>query len=139
MPHFWDYYFSKGDGTASSSSASSSSTHRNLQDGLFQIATQTCNLLVQVNNTNNISYGGNSMNISCNSIPSPSSINHANNTTDGNLSQEQEQLLVLIPPVNGKGGARFKQTGTIKRPRLSVSITVLANLVKYLKKKMQIK
>lgn len=27
---------------------------RNLQEGLFQIATQTCNILVQVNNTNNI-------------------------------------------------------------------------------------
>lgn len=31
----------------------------NLQDGLFQIASQTCHILVQVNNTHNISYGGN--------------------------------------------------------------------------------
>ncbi|XP_057334123.1 5'-3' exonuclease PLD3-like isoform X1 [Microplitis mediator] len=31
---------------------------RNLQDGLFQIASQACHILVQVNNTHNISYGG---------------------------------------------------------------------------------
>lgn len=103
MPHFWDYF------------ARGSPKHRNLQDGLFQIASQTCNLLVQVNNTNNISYGGNSMNISCNSITSPSTSSPIN----GTLTQEQEQLLVLIPPV-GKG-ARFKHTAAIKKPRLSVS------------------
>ncbi|KAK0181173.1 hypothetical protein PV327_003479 [Microctonus hyperodae] len=32
---------------------------RNLQDGLFQIASQACHILVQVNNTQNVSYGGN--------------------------------------------------------------------------------
>ncbi|OAD52164.1 Phospholipase D3 [Eufriesea mexicana] len=32
---------------------------RNLQDGLFQIASQACHILVQVNNTHNVSYGGN--------------------------------------------------------------------------------
>ncbi|XP_024936685.1 phospholipase D3 isoform X2 [Cephus cinctus] len=31
---------------------------RNLQDGLFQIASQACHILVQVNNTHNVSYGG---------------------------------------------------------------------------------
>ncbi|XP_071861664.1 5'-3' exonuclease PLD3 isoform X2 [Bombus fervidus] len=31
----------------------------NLQDGLFQIASQACHILVQVNNTHNVSYGGN--------------------------------------------------------------------------------
>ncbi|EZA57925.1 Phospholipase D3 [Ooceraea biroi] len=34
-------------------------TGRNLQDGLFQIASQACHILVQVNNTHNVSYGGN--------------------------------------------------------------------------------
>ena len=33
-----------------------------LQEGLFQIASQTCNILVQVNNTN-ISYGNNATNV----------------------------------------------------------------------------
>ncbi|KZC12940.1 Phospholipase D3 [Dufourea novaeangliae] len=33
-------------------------TGRNLQDGLFQIASQACHILVQVNNTHNVSYGG---------------------------------------------------------------------------------
>lgn len=111
MPNFWDYFGRGG---------SSPHKQRNLQDGLFQIASQTCNLLVQVNNTNNISYGGNSMNISCNSVPSPST----STANESNLSQDQEQLLVLIPPV-GKG-ARFKQNGaTIKKPRLSVSFFFL--------------
>ncbi|XP_023247850.1 phospholipase D3-like [Copidosoma floridanum] len=31
---------------------------RNLQDGLLQIASQACHILVQVNNTQNVSYGG---------------------------------------------------------------------------------
>lgn len=117
MPtHFWDYFGSKGP----------SPTHRNLQDGLFQIASQTCNLLVQVNNTNNISYGGHSTNISCNSLlPSSSGIVPTSGDV-ANLSQDQEQLLVLIPPVNGKG-ARFKHTGTIKKPRLSVSFFYCLN------------
>lgn len=33
-------------------------TGHNLQDGLFQIASQACHILVQVNNTHNVSYGG---------------------------------------------------------------------------------
>ncbi|XP_012223859.1 5'-3' exonuclease PLD3-like [Linepithema humile] len=37
---------------------SSEHTGRNLQDGLFQIASQACHILVQVNNTHNVSYGG---------------------------------------------------------------------------------
>ncbi|XP_017799129.1 PREDICTED: phospholipase D3-like [Habropoda laboriosa] len=43
------------------SNRSESSEHagRNLQDGLFQIASQACHILIQVNNTHNVSYGGN--------------------------------------------------------------------------------
>ncbi|EFN65992.1 Phospholipase D3 [Camponotus floridanus] len=40
------------------SGGSSEHTGRNLQDGLFQIASQACHILVQVNNTHNVSYGG---------------------------------------------------------------------------------
>ncbi|XP_011638332.1 phospholipase D3-like isoform X1 [Pogonomyrmex barbatus] len=39
-------------------SGGSEHTGRNLQDGLFQIASQACHILVQVNNTHNVSYGG---------------------------------------------------------------------------------
>ncbi|KAG7201489.1 hypothetical protein KM043_004248 [Ampulex compressa] len=42
-----------------SESANSDHAGRNLQDGLFQIASQACHILVQVNNTHNVSYGGN--------------------------------------------------------------------------------
>ncbi|OXU24625.1 hypothetical protein TSAR_006065 [Trichomalopsis sarcophagae] len=38
--------------------ANTDHTGRNLQDGLFQIASQACHILVQVNNTHNVSYGG---------------------------------------------------------------------------------
>ncbi|XP_008200312.2 5'-3' exonuclease PLD3 isoform X2 [Tribolium castaneum] len=82
MPHFWDY-FSK-----------SPRKQRNLQDGLFQIASQTCNLLVQVNNTNNISYGNGSTNIHLNDISIP--ITRPEIPTPQN-DTDREQLLVLIP------------------------------------------
>nr|XP_034172549.1 5'-3' exonuclease PLD3-like isoform X3 [Osmia lignaria] len=42
----------------STRSESGEHTGRNLQDGLFQIASQACHILVQVNNTHNVSYGG---------------------------------------------------------------------------------
>nr|XP_050851450.1 5'-3' exonuclease PLD3-like isoform X4 [Vespula vulgaris] len=44
-------------------SDTSDNTGRNLQDGLFQIASQACHILVQVNNTHNVSYGGGSNNV----------------------------------------------------------------------------
>lgn len=47
MPHWWDYIHVNRSEDQSSS---------RLQEGLFQIASQTCSILVQVNNTN-ISYG----------------------------------------------------------------------------------
>ncbi|XP_072752667.1 5'-3' exonuclease PLD3 [Anoplolepis gracilipes] len=40
------------------SGGGSEHTGHNLQDGLFQIASQACHILVQVNNTHNVSYGG---------------------------------------------------------------------------------
>lgn len=39
---------------------------RHVQDGLFQIASQTCSLFMQINNTNNINYGDNNANIQLN-------------------------------------------------------------------------
>ncbi|CAH0683020.1 unnamed protein product [Spodoptera exigua] len=44
MPSWWDYlHFNR-----------QYHNKRNLEEGLFQIASQTCNILVKVNNTNNI-------------------------------------------------------------------------------------
>lgn len=43
MPSLWDYLH-----------LNQSQNKRNLEEGLFQIASQTCNILVKVNNTNNI-------------------------------------------------------------------------------------
>lgn len=54
MPAFWDNL---------SFSRPGQQTHHNLQDGLFQIASQTCSILVKVNNTNNICYENNSTNV----------------------------------------------------------------------------
>lgn len=59
MPHWWDYIHVNRSGDESSS---------RLQEGLFQIASQTCSILVQVNNTN-ISYGDNATNVTYNQYP----------------------------------------------------------------------
>ncbi|KAJ8979443.1 hypothetical protein NQ317_006757 [Molorchus minor] len=103
MPHFWD--FGKG-----------SSKPRNLQDGLFQIASQTCSLLVQVNNTNNISYGHNSSNIHLNTLSSGSRI-RATDVDPTAKAGDREQLLVLIPP-SERSGCKYKP-GALGKPRLS--------------------
>lgn len=50
---FWDYIHL---GRSHTNDNEDEQGH-NLQEGLFQIATQTCNILVQVNNTNNINLG----------------------------------------------------------------------------------
>ncbi|KAK4881376.1 hypothetical protein RN001_004695 [Aquatica leii] len=100
MPHFWEH-FAKG-----------SPKHRNLQDGLFQIATQTCSLLVQVNNTNNISYGNHSTNIHCNTLEQPQPSCSSTSTRD-----KHEQLLVLLPPTSGRN-PKYKP-GALGKPRLS--------------------
>lgn len=107
MPNFWDNFGRGGH----------SNNHRNLQDGLFQIASQTCSLLVQVNNTNNISYGNNSTNVHCNSMPqvSRSKVSRAS-------SQDDDQFMVLLP-TNGKG-AVYKPASK-SRPRLSVNASII--------------
>ncbi|VEN41564.1 unnamed protein product, partial [Callosobruchus maculatus] len=106
MPHFWDF-------------GRSHKPPRNLQDGLFQIASQTCSLLVQVNNTNNISYGNNSRTMHFNSMStsglggpsggmgsSTAMGTGARSRTPGPSARDgdREQLLVLIPPTTSTGG-----------------------------------
>lgn len=89
MPSFWDYIHI---GRPTDEHA-----HRNLQEGLFQIASQTCSILVQVNNTNNISYGGNATNVQYNNFRShgDSADNAASFHSDN--GQEGEQRVVLLP------------------------------------------
>ncbi|KAJ8921571.1 hypothetical protein NQ315_010476 [Exocentrus adspersus] len=103
MPHFWDF-------------GKSTPKHRNLQDGLFQIASQTCSLLVQVNNTNNISYGNNSSNIHLNNL-STGSRSRSPDPQTGSRGADREQLLVLIPPADKN--CKYKP-GLLGKPRLSV-------------------
>lgn len=102
MPHFWDNF------------GKTSNKHRNLQDGLFQIATQTCSLLVQVNNTNNISYGNHATNIHCNSLDQ-----HTKPSSSTTVQEQHEQLLVLLPPSTGRT-PKYKP-GALGKPRLSVN------------------
>lgn len=110
MPHFWEF-------------GKSSPKHRNLQDGLFQIASQTCSLLVQVNNTNNISYGNNSSNIHVNTLSHPGSSRCSRTPSNQGCSSQEpdrERLLVLIPPTTEKRHKLYRP-GLLNKPRLSVS------------------
>lgn len=77
MPSFWDYLTGGGSGGSSNYQA-----HHNLQEGLLTIASQTCNILVQVNNTNNISIGPN--------LPSTSATSSSSSTSSSS---------VLLPPI----------------------------------------
>lgn len=90
----------------------------NLQDGLFQIASQTCNILVQVNNTNNINFH------SGYSEPSTST-----GTTRKTTFYDLEQSVVLLKSTNqGKVSApstptkgKFHRRLSEYKRRLSVS------------------
>lgn len=101
MPQFWDYF-------------GKSQPKLNLQDGLFQIASQTCNLLVQVNNTNNISYGQNATNIHMNNLP----LSTPRTSRSRGGDDDSEQLVVLIPP--NDRNIKYKP-GMFGKPRLSVN------------------
>lgn len=124
---FWDYIH-----LGRSRTNEDDELHHNLQEGLFQIASQTCNILVQVNNTNNITLGTNvhynnftpsaSGEFSAPSTSSTSSINVTKKTT---TFFDLEQSVVLLQPKQNdvpttptKG--RFHRLSEYKR-RLSVS------------------
>lgn len=68
MPSFWDYIrFNR----------QYSNSKRNLEEGLFQIASQTCNILVKVNNTNNINLTPNNRSDEYGCAGPPSSSNNS--------------------------------------------------------------
>lgn len=108
--------------------------YRNLQEGLLQIASQTCNILVQVNNTNNISYGDNATNVQYNNYAPrgyggggarPSGSSTGQQQTGGDI--DLEQSVELIPSTSFGGSIRgsTKNLFSHYKHRLSVSATVL--------------
>lgn len=89
--------------------------HHNLQEGLFQIASQTCNILVQVNNTNiNVSpdfhYGGSTSS-------SFSEASTSTGTTRKTTFFDLEQSVVLLQPKENRAPS------TPTRGRLSIRLS----------------
>lgn len=134
MP-FWDYVHI-------GRPAEERQQYRNLQEGLLQIASQTCNILVQVNNTNNISYGNNATNVQYNNYsPSAggsrdeagcSNASGSRRTAGGDGSDaDVEQSVVLIPSTSFGGSIRgsTKNLFSHYKHRLSVSVMKLSGIV----------
>lgn len=136
MP-FWDYVHI-------GRPAEERQQYRNLQEGLLQIASQTCNILVQVNNTNNISYGNNATNLQYNNYsPSAggsrdrdeeagsSTAGGSRRTAGGDGSDvDVEQSVVLIPSTSFGGSIKgsTKNLFSHYKHRLSVSVINLNEL-----------
>lgn len=112
---FWDYIHL---GRTRTDDDDEDETHHNLQEGLFQIASQTCNILVQVNNTNNINLGSDFHYASKTSSFSEASTsaNSSRKTTFFDL----EQSVVLLQP---KQQSRSSTPLTPTRGRLSVRLS----------------
>lgn len=133
MP-FWDYVHI-------GRPAEERQQYRNLQEGLLQIASQTCNILVQVNNTNNISYGNNATNVQYNNYSpnaggsrdsdDPSRCSNARSsrgTAAGDSSDvDVEQSVVLIPSTSFGGSIKgsTKNLFSHYKHRLSVSVIMI--------------
>lgn len=86
MPNWWDYIHVNRSGDDSSS---------RLQEGLFQIATQTCSILVQVNNTN-VTYNQCDPGPSCSRTSAPSTDVHVSMGKGDQSSLDREQSLDLL-------------------------------------------
>lgn len=91
---FWDYILL----SRSRTDESDDQAHHNLQEGLFQIASQTCNILVQVNNTNNVHYNNFSTSTSSEFPEASTSSSSSRKTTFFDL----EQSVVLLQPKDSK-------------------------------------
>lgn len=117
---FWDYIHLSRSRTDEDND---DQAHHNLQEGLFQIASQTCNILVQVNNTNNINLGSNFHYSKSDFAETSTSSSTSRKTTLFDL----EQSVVLLQPSHSKNlsqltptKGRFHRLSEYKR-RLSVS------------------
>lgn len=123
---FWDYiHLSRTTTHNDDDDDDDDQAHHNLQEGLFQIASQTCNILVQVNNTNNINLGSNFQ------YDKPSDFSQASTSTTRSTRKttffDLEQSVVLLQPEQNKTSqpstpsrGRFHKLSEYKR-RLSVS------------------
>lgn len=127
MPTIWDYIHVERD-----------PPKHNLQEGLFQIASQTCSILVQVNNTNNISYGNNATNVQYNNFntatastsnnsqrsdgPRPSTSSNRRKPDD---FSDGDQSVILLPSSSNDRGSTKKLFSNY-RHRLSVSLILIS-------------
>lgn len=124
MPTIWDYIHVGRD-----------PPKHNLQEGLFQIASQTCSILVQVNNTNNISYGNNATNVQYNNFNTASTSSSSSNnpgrpspSTSSNRRRpddfsDGDQDIILLPSSSDRGST--KKLFSNYRHRLSVSFNLI--------------
>lgn len=121
---FWDYIHLSRSHTNPDDGCSTDEQAHNLQQGLFQIATQTCNILVQVNNTNNINFG-------YDDFSARKSANYggesSGSSTQSNLFDLEQSVVLLQPkgrvtisPSSTPTKTRFSRLSEYKR-RLSVS------------------
>lgn len=122
MPTIWDYIHVGRD-----------PPKHNLQEGLFQIASQTCSILVQVNNTNNISYGNNATNVQYNNFNTASASTSSNEPRPSTSSSNRrrpddfgdgDQSVILLPSSSNDRGSTKKLFSNY-RHRLSVSVSNL--------------
>ena len=109
---FWDYIHL----SRSRTDEEDDQAHHNLQEGLFQIASQTCNILVQVNNTNNINLGPDFHYSTSNSSEFAEATTSKGNGRKTTTFFDMEQSVVLLQP---------KQSGssTPTRGRLSIRLS----------------
>lgn len=130
-PSFWDYIHI-GRTKVPSNDDDDLPNMRNLQAGLFQIASQTCNILVQVNNTNNISFGesfySNGQAGSSNSSTAQPSTSTSMDSMKKTTFFDLEQSIILLDPSKKRTidksptRTRFSRLSDYKR-RLSVSVS----------------
>jgi hypothetical protein len=118
---FWDYVHLGRSQTNHDDGCGADEKPHNLQDGLFQIATQTCNILVQVNNTNNINFGYDDFSAKYGNGESSRS------STQSNLFDLEQSVVLLqqkgrvtLSPSSTPTKVRFSRFSEYKR-RLSVS------------------
>lgn len=121
MPTIWDYIH-----------IGREPPKHNLQEGIFQIASHTCSILVQVNNTNNISYGNNATNVQYNNFNTaststttsnnserPSTSSNSNNRRRPDDFADEDQSNILLPSSSNDRGSTKKLFSNY-RHRLSV-------------------
>lgn len=149
MQNFRNYFTRSCSGT---NFINSSQSNHNLQEGLFQIATHTCSLLVQVNNTNNISFSridetnpNIEGNVQCTNFTTTTSTSTSATARRGNIittrtpvttttasastsaatnsrSARDQDQLVVLLPQQAKNGGKTSSGFGKYRHRLSVSI-----------------